>query len=70
MERQITDQDIRIFLQHNAGRYSSQVTLIQAAVHGLWPGGATPEGAERVVRIALAHTDRTPLLSTALPAGF
>ncbi len=70
MERQITDEDIRVFLHKQALRYPSQVSLIQAAVHQLWPGGASPESAERVVRIVLAHAGgRTPLLARTTPAS-
>ncbi len=55
MSRTITDEEIQAFLQRNADSYSSQISLIQAAVDLLWPDGAPTGGAERVVRACLEN---------------
>ncbi len=53
MGRMISDEEIHTFLRRNAASYSSQISLIQAAVDLLWPEGAPTGGAERVVRLCL-----------------
>lgn len=72
MTPNVNDYDIEVFLRQNAGRYSSQVSLIQAAVRSLWPLGAPTGAAERVVRVCLGRSRHgaaggritSPLLST------
>ena len=56
MARVISDDEIQAFLRRNADRYSSQMSLIQAAVALLWPEGPPTGGAERVVRLCLDGT--------------
>jgi hypothetical protein len=55
MARAISDGDIETFLRRNVEKYPSQISLIQAAVHLLWPNGAPTGGAERVVRVCLGQ---------------
>jgi hypothetical protein len=59
MERQITERDIELFLTRNAGKHASQLTLIGSALIFLWPDGAPPGAAERVVNACLAHPTLT-----------
>lgn len=55
MARTISDGDIETFLRRNVEEYPSQISLIQAAVHLLWPNGAPTGGAERIVRVCLGQ---------------
>lgn len=59
MKRQITDGDIESFLARNAAKHASQLTLIGSALIFLWPEGAPPGAAERVVTACLAHPTLT-----------
>jgi hypothetical protein len=54
MRRSVTDEDIRSFLARNAHKHSSQISLIQSAIHFLWPDGAPNEAIDRVVLAALS----------------
>jgi hypothetical protein len=55
MRRTISDSDIEAFLLRNAEKHASQLSLIESAVTFLWPEGAPPEEARRVVLAALAR---------------
>jgi len=63
MERPITDQDIRAFLRKNWMNYPSQISLMQATIRLLWPGGPPTSGNERVVRVCLDENQNRPVIS-------
>lgn len=60
MVRNVSDQDIRVFIERYAGEYPSQISLIQAAVRVLWPDGPPTGAAEQVVRVCLGGAPRAP----------
>lgn len=67
----ISDQDIRRFIERNAGEYPSQISLIQATVRVLWPEGPPSGAAEQVVRVCLGiPSTPTPLLTSTTTPPF
>ncbi len=63
MERPITDEDIRGFIRKNRMNYPSQISLMQAAIRLLWPGGPPTLGNERVVSVCLEENQNHPVVS-------
>jgi hypothetical protein len=56
MRRDITDEDIKHFLQKNWANYPSQITLMQETIKLLWPGGPPTSGHQRVVKLCLEES--------------
>ncbi|GAF83864.1 unnamed protein product [marine sediment metagenome] len=63
MDIPITDEDIRTFIRKNWINYPSQISLMQATIRLLWPGGPPTLGNERVVRVCLEENQNHPVVS-------
>jgi hypothetical protein len=60
MERHVSDEDILLFLRKNWKSYTSQIHLMQDAIHLLWPGNPPVGSNERVVRLCLEESRHRP----------